>query len=744
MDRMNNPSGGHPRGRAGSRPRSWRFPALVALGGTILAACGSGSKNPNQVDPATALALLTVPPATFAARAVLTPGPVVQLVDATGDPVSTAGVTVTVSLSSGSGTLAGTTSIATNGQGQASFANLSISGTAGAKGLTFSSAGLTSVSANGLTMTAGAPAAVNANSTQSQSALTGSDITVRPSVRVVDADQNPVAGVAVTFAITAGGGSLTGGNQTTDANGVATVTSWTMGGSAGTNTMTATVGVLPAVAFNVNAQPAGVATDLEIQTAPPTTVAARATLTPAPVIQLVDVVGTPVNTAGVNVTVALTGGGTLNGTLTVNTDAAGQATFAGLSIAGPVGTKTLQFSSAGLVGVTSGNITLTPGPASQLLANSAVTQNGVTGASAPTLPSVKATDLDGNGVAGVPIIFLLTGGGGSVTGASQNTNASGVATVGSWTLGAAPGTNTLDASGNGVSLNGAPITFTVNAAAPVSNFNITLQFLTSATPAQQTAFANAKARWEGAITGDLQDIDVTGTPACDGTASTGIVDDVLILIKLEPIDGVGQILGSAGPCIIRSTSRLTAIGVMRFDTADLAALEGNGSLSDVILHEMGHVLGYGTLWDQPQFNFLVGACSTTPTFIGPNAVAAFTGANGGAGTSIPVENFPGTPPSCNNGTRDAHWEEDVFRSEIMTGFISGTLRPLSLTSIESLKDLGYVTNPAVADPFNLATQPTVRAPGEEAVLADLRNDILNLPLYEVDRAGKVTLVRPKQ
>jgi hypothetical protein len=219
------------------------------------------------------------------------------------------------------------------------------------------------------------------------------------------------------------------------------------------------------------------------------------------------------------------------------------------------------------------------------------------------------------------------------------------------------------------------------------------------------------------------------------------VDDVLILIKLEPIDGPGQVLGSAGPCIIRSASRLTAIGVMRFDTADLTMLEGNGSLSDVILHEMGHVLGYGTLWDDPAFNFLTGACSTTPTFTGPNAVAAFVNSNGGSGTSIPLENFPGSPPSCNNGTRDSHWEEDVFRSEIMTGFISGTFRPLSLTSIQSLKDLGYVTNPAVADPFNLATQPTARVPGDTAVLADLQGDVLNIPIYAIDQAGKVTLYR---
>jgi hypothetical protein len=35
---------------------------------------------------------------------------------------------------------------------------------------------------------------------------------------------------------------------------------------------------------------------------------------------------------------------------------------------------------------------------------------------------------------------------------------------------------------------------------------------------------------------------------------------------------------------------------MQFDTADLASMQANGTLNDVITHEMGHVLGIGTIW----------------------------------------------------------------------------------------------------------------------------------------------------
>jgi adhesin/invasin len=78
----------------------------------------------------------------------------------------------------------------------------------------------------------------------------GSAVTPPPSVRVVDANGNGVPGVAVTFAATAGGGAVTGESQTTDATGIAAVGSWTLGTTAGGNTLGVTAGSLNA-AFSV-------------------------------------------------------------------------------------------------------------------------------------------------------------------------------------------------------------------------------------------------------------------------------------------------------------------------------------------------------------------------------------------------------------------------------------------------------------------------------------------------------------
>jgi alpha-tubulin suppressor-like RCC1 family protein len=85
-------------------------------------------------------------------------------------------------------------------------------------------------------------------------------------------------------------------------------------------------------------------------------------------------------------------------------------------------------------------------------------QTAAPGTAVAIAPSVKVTDANENPVSGVAVTFAVTSGGGSITGPNQTTNPSGLAAVGSWTLGAAPGSNTLSAAAAGLS--GSPITFT--------------------------------------------------------------------------------------------------------------------------------------------------------------------------------------------------------------------------------------------------------------------------------------------
>lgn len=105
-----------------------------------------------------------------------------------------------------------------------------------------------------------------------------------------------------------------------------------------------------------------------------------------------------------------------------------------------------------------------PAPATNIAIHLGNNQSAAPGASVTIPPAVKVTDANANPVADVQVTFAVASGGGSITGESSRTDASGVATVGSWTLGPAAGTHTLTATAAGLS--GSPITFNATATAP--------------------------------------------------------------------------------------------------------------------------------------------------------------------------------------------------------------------------------------------------------------------------------------
>ena len=188
-------------------------------------------------------AAITTQPTGASSGSVLGTQPVIRIVDASGNTVTTSSVNVVASIASGTGTLTGTTTVAAV-DGIATFTNLVITGTAGSFTLTFTPTSLTPATSNSFTLSARATLiAINAGNSQSANARAA--VSTLPSVIVTDADNNPVSGVSVTFAVASGGGSITGATRTTNASGVATVGSWTLGASAGANTLTATSTGIP-------------------------------------------------------------------------------------------------------------------------------------------------------------------------------------------------------------------------------------------------------------------------------------------------------------------------------------------------------------------------------------------------------------------------------------------------------------------------------------------------------------------
>ncbi|MFD1211009.1 leishmanolysin-related zinc metalloendopeptidase [Arthrobacter sp. GCM10027362] len=235
-------------------------------------------------------------------------------------------------------------------------------------------------------------------------------------------------------------------------------------------------------------------------------------------------------------------------------------------------------------------------------------------------------------------------------------------------------------------------------AATDSPFHIEVRFLGGLTPSQKQVFKDAADRWAKLIVGDLPDTIVAGE----------IIDDVRIDAQGVPIDGVGGILGQAGPQLVRPQGAgkhafLPVTGIMQFDTADLASMENRGVLNDVITHEMGHVLGCNAfVWERK--GFVIGKETENWAFTGPMATAEYgqlidpcsrQDAADGHAKPVPIENLHGP------GTRGSHWRETVFGNELMTGFVGQAGNPLSRITGGMFGDIGYDVDLAACDPYQL-------------------------------------------
>ena len=241
-------------------------------------------------------------------------------------------------------------------------------------------------------------------------------------------------------------------------------------------------------------------------------------------------------------------------------------------------------------------------------------------------------------------------------------------------------------------------------------FDIEVRYVGNRVPAATTAtvIQNAVRRWERIIgeNGATRGLVITSSQwQCRNIVPPfgAYIDDLLIYVYLEHLDGPA---GRGGPCFLRSARAdgipgLPFMGTMWFDPKHLSA----DSLHFTALHEIGHVLGFGTLWDH--FGYLqdpAAAASRPPDthFDGALARAAFNLAGGASyrGAKVPVEN----DSARYRGAEDVHWRESVFGDELMTGGVRGnrgTFEPLSSVTVASLADLGYAVNYAAADAFRL-------------------------------------------
>lgn len=213
-----------------------------------------------------------------------------------------------------------------------------------------------------------------------------------------------------------------------------------------------------------------------------------------------------------------------------------------------------------------------------------------------------------------------------------------------------------------------------------NNLKIEIEFTGGLNRNQKNVFEQASNLWMSVLT----DKNIEPLEGIEG---------VLISASGTRIDGPGRILGQAGPTHVRKSTHIPVKGIMEFDTSDLARMEADGSLIYVIIHEMAHVLGFGTLWQTK--NLVSGIGTHNPVFIGENAQREFGSLISNGPQPVPVANTGG------RGTRDSHWREDVFGNELMTGFLGNGKNPLSRLTIASFEDLGYQVTYESAEKYGL-------------------------------------------
>lgn len=116
-----------------------------------------------------------------------------------------------------------------------------------------------------------------------------------------------------------------------------------------------------------------------------------------------------------------------------------------------------------------------------------------------------------------------------------------------------------------------------------------------------------------------------------------------------------------------------------------------GFLKETMIHEFGHVLGIGTLWDgliQPNQ-----AVYRADTYAG-QAYGELLGTN--VPTAIPLTTGQGA------GSDLSHWREEVLGNELMTHADNAGADPTSQITIAALRDLGWQVNYGAAEAYSLA------------------------------------------
>ncbi len=427
----------------------------------------SGSLTLNAGAPA-ALAISTPLPTTSMTGVALPLQPVIRVVDASGNTVTSATGTMTATIASGPGGLL-TGATAPIVAGIATFSTLTLSGPGAPFTLAFSD-GAVNVTSSPVALSS--PASVVIVSTLSATTTNGAILPVQPVVKVVDGGGATVTSATgtVTASIVSGSGAVLRSSTTLITAGVATFTALELRGLAGNFTLQFSDGTRTVTSGTITLGP-GTAAALQLTAAPSAMGTNGLPLGTQPVVTVRDISGNVVTTASGAMTAAITSGsGSILSGATASI-ANGVATFNGLTFTGTAGDFTLGFSD-GTRTVASGTITIGSSAAASIAfvpgtGPSATATNGI---ALSVQPSVKILDVSGNIVTsatGLVTATILTGTRGTLVNATAPI-AGGIAAFTTLGLNGTAGAFMLRFSDGVRTVNSSTITLTTGAASAVA------------------------------------------------------------------------------------------------------------------------------------------------------------------------------------------------------------------------------------------------------------------------------------
>ncbi len=489
------------------------FPwSALAASAALLAAC-NGDDGPRP--PAT-LAAITSTSLTGTVGELAGTPLTVKVTDDRGGNLD--GIVVTFSVAAGGGTV--TPAVDTTDASGIATTSWRFGGTTGEQRVTATVTGVTTPVNFVASTIAGAPATVAIQGGDNQSAAANTAVATAPSVIVRDRFNNPVNATSVFFSVSGGGGSVTGAGAVTNPSGIATVGAWTLGPAVGANRLTALVvanGVTAnPVTFNATAT-AGAAASVSATSATTLSAVVGALVAPVPSIRVLDANGNPV--AGVNVTFAASNGSTVVGG-SKTTNLSGVASPDGWQMGANVGSFTLSATVGSLTPVVF-TATARNAAAAALTIVAGNNQTATVGRTLPIDPAVRITDAFGNPIVGQEVVFEVISGGGSAVVRRPLTDASGTATVGAWTLGETPGTNTLRATATGLTLAGNPVTFTATATAGAPSALAIVAGNNQTATAFSTVAVNPSVVVRDSRGNPVQGVTVTFAPSAGGAVTGG-------------------------------------------------------------------------------------------------------------------------------------------------------------------------------------------------------------------------------